>query len=151
MCTEKVGKEISFQNLPLLSLLFSWKDRKVSFKLPESELQSIPAQRAKRNTLGCTGKCRTLGTAGTQAEICFAVLTHGVGSAKVTGEEQSVCNDLGMPFSASHLENDIINTEVTFCFSSLLANSHFSPFVLLALLCIISLTPQRRTKRKNKT
>lgn len=52
---------------------------------------------------------------------------------------------------ASHLENDISSAEVTFCFSSLLAKSHSCPFVLLALICIISLTPQMRKKRKSKT
>lgn len=94
------------------------------------------------------GKCRNIGTAGMQEEICIAVLTHGVYSTYMIGKEQSICNALGMPFSASHLKNYIINAEITFCFSFLLANSHVCSSVLLLLLCIVSLTPQKKTKRE---
>lgn len=50
------------------------------------------------------GKCRNIGTAGMQAGIYLAVLTHGVDTADMVGKKQSICNGLGMPFSASHLK-----------------------------------------------
>lgn len=86
-----------------------------------------------------------------QEESCVAVLTHGVYSTYMIGKEQNICNALGMPFSASHLKNYIINAEITFCFSSLLANSHFCPSVLLLLLRICKSYPTKENKeRKNK-
>lgn len=45
-------------------------------------------------------------------------------------------------------KNGIINAELTFCISSLLAKSHFCPFVLLALLCIMSYTANEKKEKE---
>lgn len=78
-------KRCGKKSVSKISHCFPWhfpgRTDKFPFNFLVVNSRASQPQEPRDYTPGCTGKHRTLDTARTQAEICFAVLTHRLGSA----------------------------------------------------------------------